>query len=254
MKKISILGCGWLGFPLAKSLIFKGYSVKGSTTSLEKIPLLQDAGIEAFQVALSAMEITENINNFLEESEFLIINIPPKSKGTDTDDFTVKIQKLISFIEKSPIRKVLFVSSISVYSETENGKQLLQAELLLQNHPKFKTTILRFGGLIGESRHPVHFLAGKQNLENPNAPINLIHQTDCIGIIERILEQNAFGETFDAVAPFHPTRKEYYTQKALELCLPLPEFKEDSASSEKIISAKKVELALGYTFQKPHLL
>ena len=36
--QVSILGCGWLGLPLAKSLIEKGFSVNGSTTSVEKIP------------------------------------------------------------------------------------------------------------------------------------------------------------------------------------------------------------------------
>jgi 3-hydroxyisobutyrate dehydrogenase-like beta-hydroxyacid dehydrogenase len=28
MKKISILGCGWLGFPLAKALLKEGFAVK----------------------------------------------------------------------------------------------------------------------------------------------------------------------------------------------------------------------------------
>ena len=36
MKKIGILGCGWLGFSLAKSLIGDGYEVHGSSTSIEK--------------------------------------------------------------------------------------------------------------------------------------------------------------------------------------------------------------------------
>ena len=43
--KISILGCGWLGFPLAKSLVEKGFSVKGSTTSENKLSILSTAGI-----------------------------------------------------------------------------------------------------------------------------------------------------------------------------------------------------------------
>ena len=45
MTKISILGCGWLGFPLAKALLSKGLSVKGSTTSSEKLATLEKAGI-----------------------------------------------------------------------------------------------------------------------------------------------------------------------------------------------------------------
>jgi hypothetical protein len=43
-------------------------------------------------------------------------------------------------------------------------------------------------------------LAGRENLENPDAPINLIHQTDCIGIILKIIEKNSWGETYNAAA------------------------------------------------------
>jgi nucleoside-diphosphate-sugar epimerase len=133
----------------------------------------------------------------------------------------------------------------------EGGKQLLAAENLLQNH--FKTTVIRFGGLIGDNRHPIRFLTGRQNLENPDAPINLIHQTDCIGIIEKIIEQDCFGETFNAVTPFHPSRKYYYTQKATEFNLPLPEFDESNPSVGKTILSDKIAAVLGYSFQNKAL-
>ena len=42
MKRVSVLGCGWLGKPLAISLLDEGYSVKGSTTSEDKLELLED--------------------------------------------------------------------------------------------------------------------------------------------------------------------------------------------------------------------
>ncbi|WP_321539617.1 NAD(P)-binding domain-containing protein [Flavobacterium piscinae] len=48
MKQISILGCGWLGMPLAKHLLQKGYSIKGSTTTETKLELLQNEGITPF--------------------------------------------------------------------------------------------------------------------------------------------------------------------------------------------------------------
>ena len=137
--------------------------------------------------------------------------------------------------------------------DTESGKQLLETEKLLQNNSNFTTTIIRFGGLIGEDRHPIHFLAGRKNIENPDAPINLIHQMDCIGIVESIINKDCFGVTFNAVAPFHPSRKTYYSEKAMELNLPLPEFDESKPSVGKKISPEKVEHILNYTFQKPEL-
>ena len=117
----------------------------------------------------------------------------------------------------------------------------------MQQQTAFKTTVLRFGGLIGGSRNPAKSLSGKTNIATPNAPINLIHQDDCIGIITAIIEQNFWCEKINASTPFHPTRKEYYTAKAKELGLPLPEFEENN-SSGKVIDSSKLISELGYGF------
>ena len=270
MTQISILGCGWLGFPLAKKLIENGHSVNGSTTSESKLSILKESGINPFLVALESEGVSNSLTDFLGESEILIIDIPPKlresnpNRSTSSEQvFVRKIENLIPFIEKSTAKKVLFVSSTAVYGndngtiteatlpnpETESGKQLLLAEALLQKNQNFTTTILRFGGLIGADRHPVKFLAGKENLENPDAPVNLIHQNDCIGIIEEIINQSKWNEVFNAVAPFHPTREQYYTQKAKEQNLTVPRFSSEKSNIQKIISSEKTESVLSYQFK-----
>ncbi len=271
MTQISILGCGWLGLPLAKALLDNEFSVKGSTTSIEKLSVLENLGIKAFQIELTETKIQGEVALFLENSRILIIDIPPKLRGDSKENFVSKIKNTIPFIEKSSVENVLFIGSTSVYSDnnslvteetelnpdTESGKQLVQVEQLLQRNLNFKTTILRFGGLIGEDRHPIHFLAGRKNIENPNAPINLIHQEDCIGIIQKILCHNrpteVWNETFNAVAPSHPSRKMYYTQKALEFNLALPEFNSENLTFGKTISSSKVGNVLKYAFAKPNL-
>ena len=270
-NKISILGIGWLGFPLAKKLIEFGYEVKGSTTSESKLNLFEANSIQPFQIELSEKEIKGNVEAFLNDSEFLIIDIPPKLRSNPTENFVEKIKLLTSYIEKSTVKNVLFVSSTSVYADvfpiaeidensipnpdSESGKQLLQAEAFLLSNENFQTIILRFGGLIGEDRHPIKFLAGKTNVENPDAPINMIHQEDCIGVICEMLKHAqsdnlVTNSIFNAVAPQHTTRKDYYTKKALELNLPLPTFAENSESKGKIISSEKLEKILRYSFQK----
>jgi nucleoside-diphosphate-sugar epimerase len=162
---------------------------------------------------------------------------------------------------------VLFVSSTSVYGEdnelvteatplnpdSEGGRQLAIVESLLQKNNCFETTILRFGGLIGEDRNPVRFLSGRENIENPDAPINLIHQDDCIGIIKKIIELDSWNKTFNAVAPFHPTRKEYYTQKAADLNLALPKFVPSNTMAGKTILSDTLKNSLQYSFIKPTL-
>lgn len=267
MKQISLLGCGWLGLPLAKSFLDNGFVVKGSTTSETKISILHEVGIIPFLIQVDEGNTVGEIETFLQYSTILIIDIPPKLRGNASENFVSKIKNLIPFIEKSSVENVVFVSSTSVYAddnsiiteaiqpqpETESGKQLLMVEKLLLSNAHFQTTVVRFGGLIGENRHPIHFLAGRTNVENPDAPINLIHQNDCIGIIHTIIKTNSWNETFDAVAPYHPTRKEYYTQKALELNLPIPQFDKSKPSVGKTILSEKLITKLHYTFKEIQL-
>lgn len=261
MTKISILGCGWLGFPLAKALILKGFEINGSTTSESKLAMLQHSGIQSFLISVSESGIDGNISDFL-NSDVLIVDIPPKLRGLEKENFVAKIQNLIVCIKNSTIQKVLFVSSTSVYADdnsniteektpnpdNESGFQLRESEKLLQKNKNFKTTILRFGGLIGEDRHPIKFLAGKENLENPDGPINLIHQIDCIGIILKIIQNEIWAETFNAATPFHPTRKNYYIGKAKSLNLPEPKFSHKKMSRGKIIDSQKLQRILDYDF------
>lgn len=273
MNFITILGCGWFGLPLAKSLLSKGYNVKGSTTSATKLKTLKEAEIIPFQIQLNEQEIIGNISDFLHETDVLIIAIPPGLRkeilSSEEMTFMNKMKTLIPYIEKSGIQKVLFVSSTSVYGDrfpiveytestqthpdTESGRQLVLSEKLLQSNIHFKTSVIRFGGLLGEDRHPIKFLAGRTQIENPDGPVNLIQKEDCIGIIIKALDfacKDKWGETFNAVAPQHPTRKTYYQKKAQQFNLPLPNFVEDTKSKGKIISSKKVETILDYSFQK----
>ena len=52
-RTVAVLGCGWLGLPLAKALLAAGYQVAGTTTSPEQVPVLTAAGIEAHLLRLS---------------------------------------------------------------------------------------------------------------------------------------------------------------------------------------------------------
>lgn len=260
MEQISLLGCGWLGLPLAVSLIEKGYSVNGSTTSADKADTLKNAKINPYLIHLDEDGVSGNINDFLEGSDILIIDVPPK---ISSGNFTLKIKALLPYIEQSGISKVLFISSTSVYAddnsvvtedtppkpETESAKQLVIVEKLLTSNPNFKTTILRFGGLVDDDRQPVKFLAGKENVANPDAPVNLIHRQDCIGIIISIIEKNSWGTVFNGVAPYHPSRKEHYTKQAEAFGMTAPKFDYTTPSMGKTITSENIKTALGYNFR-----
>ena len=185
-KSVGILGCGWLGAPLAESLLADKHTVKGTTTSHEKLPALKEKGIDAFEISIFEDRITGNIQGFLKNLDILIINIPPKLRNPSSGDFIKKVELLSKELIDSKISNVLFISSTSVYGNvegevtedtipepiTKSGKQLLIAEKYLVAQNQFSTTILRFGGLIGEDRHPVYQLSGK-TMTNGEELVNL---------------------------------------------------------------------------------
>lgn len=251
MKTVSILGCGWLGKPLAKSFVNKGYNVKGSTTSVEKLELLEKDGISPFLIDIS---LDINIVEFL-KTDVLIIPITNKNP----QDF----ERLISKIEKSPVKKVIFISTTSVYPRinkvmTEESKTIetphKQIEDLFRQNINFKTTIIRFAGLFGGDRHPANWFRNGRKIPQPNGFVNMIHREDCIAIIEKIIEKNLFGEIYNACANHHPTRIEFYTKARMRKGFEMPVFKLNEDLEWKIISSDKVQKALHYKFIYDDLL
>lgn len=258
---IAILGCGWLGFPLAKALIAYGHIIKGSTTTAAKLNVLQQAGVEPFLLSSHEGGPVGDITAFLRGADVLLIDIPPKAKSEG--NYPDKIKALLPYISSAGIKNVLLVSSTSVYADdnsivtedsvpnpdTESGNQVLAAERALQSED-FKTTIVRFGGLIGVDRHPIKHLAGRENVANPGAPVNLIHLDDCIGIITRIIDKAAWGKVFNGVSPSHPTREEYYTLKANEAGLQPPSFDHQIPSVGKTVESINIKALFNYHFKK----
>lgn len=263
MRTIAILGCGWLGFPLAQQLVQASFRVKGSTTSLDKIPQLTQVGIEAYLLELNAQSALGDWTGFLDEVEALVVAIPPQLRRSEPENFVAKMQLLLENLRLSSCKKVVFISSTSVYpdqnqlaieSDTKGFEsQLVFAENLFLLADFCQATVIRFGGLIGPDRHPVRFLAGRMQLENPEAPINLIHQADCLAILEKCIYLPFENEVYNAVAPYHPTRVNYYRERARALQLPLPEFDYSKPSVGKTVSSEKLQTTLGYTFLKPSL-
>ena len=262
-KQISILGCGWLGLPLAKFYRTKGVIVKGSTTSSTKFTVLKEAGIHPYQIVLGSEPISDELGEFVEGSEVVVINFPPRRVPDIETIYPNQLQQLITSITKE--QKVIFISSTSVYQNTNavvseelknepekaSGKAVLQAEKLLQERLGDQVTILRFAGLIGYDRLPGRFLANKKEVSNGGAPVNVIHQDDCIGLINAIIDKNCWGEIINGCADKHPLREEYYSKAAEQIGLTPPTFKQEQGIRYKIISNEKSKTVLGYTYIHP---
>lgn len=260
MKSISILGCGWLGLPLGKHLASLGFLVKGSTTRKAKLVDLEAAGILPFHLNFDP-DPKGDCEGFF-SSDILIVNLPPRNKDGIPDFHQSQLKEIVKAAQ-SRVENILFISSTAVYPAnnqlvteadaetsclTRGGIPLLDMENLFVKNGHFKTTVMRFGGLYGPDRHPGKFLAGKKNVAGADNPVNMIHLDDCIGIISRILEQDIWGDVFNASAPSEETRKSFYQRAAKALNVEPPEFNSEPSPFKKVSSARLIEKT-GYQFR-----
>lgn len=261
-KTISILGLGWLGLPLAESLLTKGFTVKGSVTSPEKVAELAASGIDVSVIKLEEKSMIVSNPSFF-KTDVLFINIPPRRIPDIETVYPAQIEQLLPHILSNKIEKVIFVSSTSVYPEVNqiaietdqpvpekgSGTACLFAENALQTIPNVKTTVIRFGGLIGANRNPHRFMQRGAKNGAAQKPVNLIHLDDCIGIIEHIIRHEIWGEIINGSCPVHPTRKEFYQLAAEVAGVEPPEFDETEAFQFKKVSSEKLVNQLGYKFK-----
>ncbi|MEO1437287.1 MAG: SDR family oxidoreductase [Bacteroidota bacterium] len=274
MKRIAILGCGWLGFPLAKALLAQGWTVNGSTRSTQKIAELQAAGIDAYQIDFDQPETLDQLTGFLQMDE-VFINLPPGRRRPDVLDWYPKIaQRITESLNPRLVKRLTWVSSTGVYGtlegqvdesmtplpQTDSQKALFAAEQKVQQgqHPWL---ILRPAGLVGGNRNPGRWLAGKTGLKNGTDVVNLIHREDLIELIIQLLNSQVENSVFNVCADEHPLKGEYYPKMALQMGLEPPVYDWSYQSLEKEgnsvqytgkwIDNQKIKKALKYTFKYP---
>ncbi len=262
-KKVAILGLGWLGLPLAKSLFEKGMEIAGSTTSTEKLMGLLQSRFDVRIIKVKENTVEGNWKNFIKGTDVLIINIPPGRLNEIEEDYPRKIQQIATRCDKN--LKVIFISSTSVYSADDklvteitppvptkkSGKAVLTAERVVQDYFNENATIIRMAGLYGANRHPGRFLKKNKLVPNPDGAVNLIQLEDCIELITAVIEKDFFGEIINGCSDHHPTRKDFYEKAAFALSIDPPSFDYSQPSIQKIIDNQKSKDKLGMVYRNP---
>lgn len=265
-KKIGVLGCGWLGLPLAKELVQRGYFVHGSTTNSHKIKDIKSVGATPFLVQCEE-DSHSGLEAFTNELDTIIIALPPGLRANPLRRFDLVINRIIQSLIKTKIQHLIFISSTSVYGEqsgtlteespliptTKSGLQLVACETILKKTKAFHSTIIRFGGLIGPKRHPIYTLTKRPFLHNPKGEINLIHLDECLTILLKSIEKNTQTVVYNGVNPSCFSREFYYNRIAEMADLKCPPFTVENDYS-RIISSEKVQKELNIEFSVENLL
>lgn len=269
-KKVSIVGCGWLGVPLAEQLMAEGYPVKGSTTTPEKVPHLQQTGVEAYVASLTPGPQGTYWSQLL-DVDCLIVDIPPRLAKQSGDFHPQQIQYLADMVLSTSISEIIYVSSTSIYPElnqvmaeedvvdpaTSASPALVKAEQImigLRTETR-NVTVLRCGGLMGYDRIPGKYVREKKDITTGQVPVNYVHRDDVVTIISTLLTRGIPNEIYNVVAPQHPVRRRVYEASCQQFGWEVPTFV-DPAGPEpfKVVSSDKLTTSLDYDWRYPNPL
>ncbi|KGE15901.1 NAD-dependent epimerase/dehydratase family protein [Sphingobacterium deserti] len=250
-----ILGCGWVGEALAKTLLQKGHQVYASTTDSEKYQRLQALGISAI---LADFDREVDLASFPGEVDF-VLNSIPAVKRLEQPLLEARFASLKEVLKHLTYRKQIFLSSIGVYPDVDGdftessaldakAYKLYAAEecmLTLAN-----TVVYRLGGLFGDQRIFAKYFQDK--VCHTGAQLaNFIHQDDVLNLIVLGFEQNLSSSCYNLVAPAHPTKREVVLASAAKYGFKPPSAFEDREKFKKQVIGDKILQELHYVFKYP---
>jgi nucleoside-diphosphate-sugar epimerase len=258
-KEVSILGCGWLGKALGIELIKQGWIVKGSTTSINKMNDLKESGIIPFLVDLD----TDSGLPADFFSDQLLISIPP-GRNRNYQDYPSRIGFILN-ASSDLVKRVILISSTAVYPkrngvwketnpfipDSESSKAMLDGESMLLSSQAVSSTVIRFSGLIDMDRNPATFSRKSEKPLVGNEPVNMIHRTDCVHILKKLLEQTDCSGVYNACADKHPMREEFYRAAFHKMPAETPEMIQSKSPLLRTINGDKLKAELGFQYQFP---
>lgn len=269
MKKVSIIGLGWLGEAAGLLLQRQGHLVLGSSTRSEKVERLREKGLDAVHFSLDP-DPKGTACQPLFDSEILIVTLPPRSRLGDGEAYLQQLASLRALVAYSAVKQVIFISSTGIYPNenkavpytekeqlTENnvGNAILyRAEQLMADSTSYALTILRMGGLMGADRIPGAYFSGKDQVVG-HTRVNFIHQDDAARMIAWVVNQGHWNQTFNGVSPEHPLRREVYAKNAITMGIPPPASYLEAADEivGREISSEKISTT-GFSFDFPNPL
>ena len=266
MKKVAIVGLGWLGMPLALSLTARGWQVTGSKTTQDGVEAARMCGIDSFPLVLEPELVCDSDDlDALLNVDALVVTLPARRTGGNGEFYLQAVQEIVDSALAHNVGRIIFTSSTSVYGDvdgvvkehsprhpvTESGRVLKELEDWLHNLPGTSVDILRLAGLVGPGRHPGRFFAGK-SAPNGNHVVNLVHLEDVIAAIVLLLQAPKGGHIYNICAPQHPARAVFYSQMARQLDLEPPRFTDAPADGYgKKVDGNRICNELGFEYLYP---
>lgn len=246
MKKIGIIGCGWLGSHIAEKLSGQ-YEIFATTTSESKINDLSAKGYHPTLVDFPDHDITGTMKGWdvATQLDAVIITVPFAGVRGAEIPLHERAQNLLAFLGDYS-GQVFMMSSTGVYpnidkefTEDDQSADDVPSERFIKDRFP-KVNILRLAGLMGDQR-----LLKNYNISNLDLLVNHIHYADICSVVEKMLDNQSQSKIYNVVAPVHPNKEEIINaQKDLP-------YEGGRTTEGRTISPAKLISDLDFEFQYP---
>jgi nucleoside-diphosphate-sugar epimerase len=267
MVNTLIVGAGWLGTPLAQSLVNEGHNVVVTRRSQERLDELPSelTKVELLDLSQANAEIKLPELILRHNIQRIVGAFPPGFRKGAGDEYAKQWSTLVNVAKQHNIEKLVMISSTTVYPNLPSDMREESASLALaQSHPNFSDNalvmleaeqsvidsgitfaILRCSGLIGPDRHPARFATRLKQVSR-KAPANMLHQVDAVAAAKFALD-NLDNQIVNVTTPNTVSKAEFYQAAIIKsgANISLPPVTEDT---DKRILADKL-ISLGYQFR-----
>jgi nucleoside-diphosphate-sugar epimerase len=231
--RVLIVGCGFVGLPLAMELIAQGHHVVGIRRSPAGAAAMLSAGVEPFLADISRADFVRPPGRF----DWVIFTAAASRSDAVQGYRAVYVdglRQVLAQFTAEPPAKIVYTSSTSVYGQqdgswvketspteprTATANVLLEAEGLVLATPKagVPAVVLRVAGIYGADRLPLldRFLKNETRIEGRGARhLNMIHRDDVVSAILAALRNGRAGECYNVVDHEPVTEVHFYTWMA----------------------------------------
>lgn len=249
MSDFTIIGCGDIGFRVARELLRQGHQVQATIHFDEGVKVPQSAGIKTI---VANFDFQDEIPDFSMHGQQLFYFMPPQGGGSS--DY-----RMLNFCRKlTPDNcpsKIVYISTSGVYGDcgaelvteetpinpqTSRAKRRASAEKQLREQAAelgFDLVILRVTGIYGPGRLPISQLTkGHEVLRAEDAPAtNRIHSLDLVRICLAAMAKGESGDIFNVCDGQESSMSEYFIAVAKMYGLPKPK-QLSWAEAEKVMN------------------
>lgn len=245
MKKIGIIGYGWLGNHIAERLSNR-CDIYATTTTDSKIEDITSKGHHATLVTFSD-EVDPKMKQWdiIQELDAVIIGISFSGIRGMQVPMKERRENLLKFLGDYQ-GQLFFMSSTGVYPNIEKDYTEADQPAIDVDSEKFileqfpKVNILRLAGLMGDQR-----LLKNYNISNLDQLVNHIHYADICTVVEKMLKTSSKSKVYNVVAPIHPNKDEViHAQKNLT-------YSGERSDTGRTISPAQLIADLDFEFQYP---